>query len=82
MIELAGNKREMRLNILIVMIMGVYLGQMMITILMLVEEEAGSSLIIQTQQVYTSVLGCCLKMVSNSNLQFVSTHCVVEENLR
>ncbi|MBA0694476.1 hypothetical protein Goari_004762, partial [Gossypium aridum] len=47
MIELAGKKREMRLNILIVMIIRAYLGQMMMTTLMLVEEEVGSPLTIQ-----------------------------------
>ncbi|KAK5776084.1 hypothetical protein PVK06_044043 [Gossypium arboreum] len=39
MIELIAKKKEMRLNILIVMFMGAYLGQMMMAILMLVEEE-------------------------------------------
>ncbi|MBA0794281.1 hypothetical protein Gohar_018629 [Gossypium harknessii] len=38
----------MRLNILIVMIMGAYLGQMMLTILILVDEEVGSPHTIQT----------------------------------
>ncbi|KAK5812366.1 hypothetical protein PVK06_027795 [Gossypium arboreum] len=61
---------EMRLNILIVMIMGVYLGQKMMTILMFVEKEVGSPHTTQTQQVHTSVFGCYLKMVNNSNLQF------------
>ncbi|MBA0845623.1 hypothetical protein Goarm_005780, partial [Gossypium armourianum] len=32
---------EMGLNILIVMIMGTYLGQKMMTVLMFVEEEVG-----------------------------------------
>ncbi|KAG8483223.1 hypothetical protein CXB51_022226 [Gossypium anomalum] len=63
-------EREMRLNILIVMIMGAYLGQVMMTIMMLVKEELGSPLTIQTQQVHTFVLGCYLKMVNNSNMQF------------
>ncbi|MFQ6653193.1 hypothetical protein Gotur_024715 [Gossypium turneri] len=48
MIELIGKKREMRLNILIGMIMGAYLGQMMMTILILVEEAVGSPHTIQT----------------------------------
>ncbi|MBA0820453.1 hypothetical protein Gohar_000095 [Gossypium harknessii] len=61
MINFPGKKREIRLNILIVMIMGAYLGQMIMTILMLIE-EVGSPLTIQTQQVHTSVLGWCLKM--------------------
>ncbi|MBA0810984.1 hypothetical protein Gohar_002924 [Gossypium harknessii] len=52
------------------------------TTLMLVEEEVGSPLTIQTQQVHSSVFGCYLKMVFNSNSQFVSTQCVVEGNLR
>ncbi|MBA0757838.1 hypothetical protein Gotri_020900 [Gossypium trilobum] len=48
--------------------MGVYLGQMMITILVLVEEEVGSPLIIQTQQVYTST-----GMMFKDGEQFKST---------
>ncbi|MBA0819744.1 hypothetical protein Gohar_028385 [Gossypium harknessii] len=82
MIVLVGKNMEMKLNILIVIIMGAYMGQKMMTILIFVEEEVGSPHTIQTQQVHTSVLGCCLKMVSNSNSQFVSTQCVVEGNLR
>ncbi|MBA0845624.1 hypothetical protein Goarm_005780 [Gossypium armourianum] len=58
---------EMGLNILIVMIMGTYLGQKMMTVLMFVEEEVGSPHIFQTQQVRISILGCYLKMMSNSN---------------
>ncbi|MBA0725999.1 hypothetical protein Golax_001856 [Gossypium laxum] len=38
------------------MIMGAYLGQMMMTILMLVKEEVGFPHTIQTHQVHTSVL--------------------------
>ncbi|MBA0725529.1 hypothetical protein Golax_022113 [Gossypium laxum] len=56
------------------MIMRAYLGQMIMIILILVkekEEEVGSPHTIQTQQVHTFVLGCCLMMVSNSNLQFM-----------
>ncbi|MBA0739653.1 hypothetical protein Gogos_012904 [Gossypium gossypioides] len=45
-----------------VMIIGAYLGQMMMIIMMLVEEAICSPLIIRTQQVHTSVFGCCLKM--------------------
>ncbi|MBA0819742.1 hypothetical protein Gohar_028385 [Gossypium harknessii] len=62
MIVLVGKNMEMKLNILIVIIMGAYMGQKMMTILIFVEEEVGSPHTIQTQQVHTSVLGCCLKM--------------------
>ncbi|MBA0739654.1 hypothetical protein Gogos_012904 [Gossypium gossypioides] len=62
MIEFPGKKREIKLNILIMMIIGAYLGQMMMIIMMLVEEAICSPLIIRTQQVHTSVFGCCLKM--------------------
>ncbi|MBA0678179.1 hypothetical protein Goari_019539 [Gossypium aridum] len=55
---------------------------MVLTILILVEEEVGSPHTIQTQQVHTSILGLCLKMVSNSNPQFISIQYVVEGNLR
>ncbi|MBA0692563.1 hypothetical protein Goari_010115 [Gossypium aridum] len=72
-IVLVGKKMEIRLNILIVMIMEAYLGQKMMIILMFVEEKLGFPHTIQTQQVHISVLGCCLKMVSNSNSQFIST---------
>ncbi|MBA0575766.1 hypothetical protein Golob_024388, partial [Gossypium lobatum] len=58
-----GRKMEIRLNILIVMIIGACLGQKTMTILMFFEEEVGSPHTVQTQQVHTFVLGYCLKMV-------------------
>ncbi|MBA0672178.1 hypothetical protein Goklo_024259 [Gossypium klotzschianum] len=63
MTVLVRKKMEMRLNILIVMIIGAYLGQKMMKILMFI--EVGFPHTIQTQQVHTFILGYCLKMVKN-----------------
>ncbi|MBA0853521.1 hypothetical protein Goshw_018609 [Gossypium schwendimanii] len=50
----------------------------MMTILMFVE-EVSSPHTIQTQQFHTSVLGYCLKIVSNSNPQFISPQCILKD---
>ncbi|MBA0770402.1 hypothetical protein Gotri_019046 [Gossypium trilobum] len=72
MTVLVRKKMGMILDILIVMIIGAYLGQKMMKILMFIE-EVGFPYTIQTQQVHTFILGYCLKMVINLNSQFVST---------